>query len=167
MEKLQEAAENSQDKIKPIMDLVRDIGDINAGVVEQRQFLNNYTSYDGGKSYSQYTVLKMMKAYKEDVQQADKEAIQELETSNAQLLQQNKELREALETKWINVKDRLPEEGGRYWCYVEGYGDLGVYHYQWNCSYDPHDNKFWDRHLDNGDKATHWMPLPESPIKTP
>lgn len=79
-----------------ILRKVRGIADRHADVVEQRKFLDNYTSYDGGKSYSQYTVLKMMKAYKEDVE--------------AQLLQQNKELREALVYARIDLNNGRNKE---------------------------------------------------------
>ena len=37
--------------------------------------------------------------------------------------------------KWIPVSERLPEDSGRYWCYVEEQNDLGKSHYQWNCSW--------------------------------
>lgn len=32
--------------------------------------------------------------------------------------------------KWIPVSERLPEDSGRYWCYVEEQNDLGKSHYQ-------------------------------------
>ncbi|HIB8858213.1 TPA: DUF551 domain-containing protein, partial [Klebsiella pneumoniae] len=37
--------------------------------------------------------------------------------------------------KWIPVSERMPEDSGRYWCYVEEQNDLGKSHYQWNCSW--------------------------------
>lgn len=36
---------------------------------------------------------------------------------------------------WIPVSERMPEESGRYWCYVEEQNSLGKSHYQWNCSW--------------------------------
>ena len=80
-----------------------------------------------------------------------------LQESSAQLLQQNKELREDLESKWISVKDRLPDSGMPVLIYDDGIGigfrrdkrffGLDVYKYEHN--------------------VTYWMPLPENPIKTP
>jgi hypothetical protein len=62
---------------------------------------------------------------------------------------------------WISVEDRLPEEGNRYWCYVEEINSLGKSHFQWNCYYDE-TNKTWSDNFKTM-KVTHWMPLPESP----
>lgn len=60
---------------------------------------------------------------------------------------------------WIPVSERLPEEGGRYWCYVEEQNSLGKSHYQWNCSW----NKgAWSDKALTG-RVTHWMPLPDAP----
>ena len=84
----------------------------------------------------------------------------------------NKELEEAVKTEldeqeiedsWISVEDRLPEEGGRYWCYVEEITDLGISHYQWNCYYHPTDKSWSDRFVPM--YVTHWRPLPEPPKK--
>ncbi|MEG1251635.1 MAG: hypothetical protein RSE37_23655, partial [Citrobacter sp.] len=36
---------------------------------------------------------------------------------------------------WIPVSERMPDEIGRYWCYVEEQNSLGKSHYQWNCSW--------------------------------
>ena len=61
--------------------------------------------------------------------------------------------------QWIPVSERLPGEIGRYWCYVEEQNELGVSHYQWNCS--------WNGAEWSGDGltcvVTHWMPLPAPP----
>ena len=65
--------------------------------------------------------------------------------------------------EWISIKDRLPKEGGRYWCYLEHQNDLGLSHFQWNCSYNENEKRFSDRYLIDGEKVTHWMPLPEPP----
>lgn len=61
---------------------------------------------------------------------------------------------------WISVSERLPEEGGRYWCYVEEQTDLGKSHYQWNCSWNG--ERWWVEGEDGG-IVTHWMPLPAAP----
>lgn len=60
---------------------------------------------------------------------------------------------------WIPVSDRLPEEGGRYWCYVEEQNSLGKSHYQWNCSWN---GEIWGGAMMYG-RVTHWMPLPAAP----
>ncbi|HCQ8472437.1 TPA: DUF551 domain-containing protein [Klebsiella michiganensis] len=61
--------------------------------------------------------------------------------------------------KWIPVSERLPEEGGRYWCYVEEQNSLGKSHYQWNCSWN---GDVWSDNALTG-RVTHWMPLPAAP----
>ncbi|KZQ76116.1 hypothetical protein A3N52_10275 [Klebsiella aerogenes] len=60
---------------------------------------------------------------------------------------------------WIPVSERLPEEGGRYWCYVEEQNSLGESHYQWNCSWN---GEIWGGAMMYG-RVTHWMPLPAAP----
>lgn len=60
---------------------------------------------------------------------------------------------------WIPVSERLPEEGGRYWCYVEEQNSLGKSHYQWNCSWN---ECAWSDKALTG-RVTHWMPLPAAP----
>lgn len=61
--------------------------------------------------------------------------------------------------KWISVSERLPEEGGRYWCYVEEQNSLGKSHYQWNCSWN---GEIWGGAMMHG-RVTHWMELPAAP----
>lgn len=61
--------------------------------------------------------------------------------------------------KWIPVSERVPEEGGRYWCYVEEQNSLGKSHYQWNCSWN---GDVWSDKALTG-RVTHWMPLPAAP----
>ncbi|HCQ8432990.1 DUF551 domain-containing protein [Klebsiella oxytoca] len=61
---------------------------------------------------------------------------------------------------WIPVSEKLPEESGRYWCYVEEQTDLGKSHYQWNCSWNG--ERWWVEGEDGG-IVTHWMPLPAAP----
>ncbi|EMS9660214.1 DUF551 domain-containing protein [Klebsiella aerogenes] len=60
---------------------------------------------------------------------------------------------------WVPVSERLPEEGGRYWCYVEEQNSLGKSHYQWNCSWN---GEIWGGAMMYG-RVTHWMPLPAAP----
>lgn len=61
---------------------------------------------------------------------------------------------------WIPVSERLPEDSGRYWCYVEEQNDLGKSHYQWNCSWN---GERWWVESEGGGIVTHWMPLPNPP----
>lgn len=63
---------------------------------------------------------------------------------------------------WIPVSEQLPEECGRYWCYVEEQTDLGKSHYQWNCSWNG--ERWWVEGEDGG-IVTHWMPLPAAPLE--
>lgn len=60
---------------------------------------------------------------------------------------------------WIPVSERMPEEGGRYWCYVEEQNSLGKSHYQWNCSWN--EGAWSDKALTG--RVTHWMPMPSAP----
>jgi hypothetical protein len=68
-----------------------------------------------------------------------------------------------MNNKWISVEKNLPKEGGRYWCYLEHQTDLGLSHFQWNCSYNEVSKTFSDRYLTDGEKVTHWQPLPNPP----
>lgn len=61
---------------------------------------------------------------------------------------------------WIPCSERMPEEIGRYWCYVEEQNSLGKSHYQWNCSWNG--DRWWVE-SENGGRVTHWMPLPAAP----
>ncbi|MGQ4856044.1 DUF551 domain-containing protein [Enterobacter roggenkampii] len=61
---------------------------------------------------------------------------------------------------WIPCIERIPEEVGRYWCYVEEQNSLGKSHYQWNCSWNG--DRWWVE-SENGGRVTHWMPLPAAP----
>lgn len=65
----------------------------------------------------------------------------------------------AIPDTWIPVSERLPEEGGRYWCYVEEQNSLGKSHYQWNCSWN---GEIWGGAMMYG-RVTHWMPMPAAP----
>ncbi|HHG9538314.1 TPA: DUF551 domain-containing protein [Enterobacter hormaechei subsp. xiangfangensis] len=68
--------------------------------------------------------------------------------------------RDELPEGWVACSERMPEESGRYWCYVEEINDLGKSHYQWNCSWNG--DRWWVE-SDNGGRVTHWMPLPAAP----
>ncbi|EOY8510969.1 DUF551 domain-containing protein [Enterobacter hormaechei] len=61
---------------------------------------------------------------------------------------------------WVACSERVPEESGRYWCYVEEQNDLGKSHYQWNFSWNG--DRWWVE-SENGGRVTHWMPLPAAP----
>lgn len=61
---------------------------------------------------------------------------------------------------WIPCSERMPEEIGRYWCYVEEQNSLGKSHYQWNCSWNG--DRWWVE-SENGGRVTHWMPLQAAP----
>lgn len=61
---------------------------------------------------------------------------------------------------WVACSERMPEEIGRYWCYVEEQNSLGKSHYQWNCSWNG--DRWWVE-CENGGRVTHWMPLPAAP----
>lgn len=65
---------------------------------------------------------------------------------------------------WIPCSERMPEEIGRYWCYVEEQNSLGKSHYQWNCSWNG--DRWWVE-SESGGRVTHWMPLQEPPKQTP
>ncbi|WP_313471269.1 DUF551 domain-containing protein [Atlantibacter hermannii] len=65
----------------------------------------------------------------------------------------------AIPDGWIPVSERMPEEYGRYWCYVEEQNSLGKSHYQWNCSWN---GDVWSDPALTG-RVTHWMPLPAAP----
>lgn len=60
---------------------------------------------------------------------------------------------------WINVKDKLPDEGGRYLGWVIELNELGLSEFPWNVSYSQGE---WSDNLISY-KVTHWMPLPEKP----
>lgn len=59
-------------------------------------------------------------------------------------------------SEWINCDDRLPELGANYMneTVLVFYGEIGSININSMMS---------DRWLVNGDKVTHWMPLPQPP----
>ncbi|ENT2476801.1 DUF551 domain-containing protein [Enterobacter hormaechei] len=61
---------------------------------------------------------------------------------------------------WVACSELMPEESGRYWCYVEEQNDLGKSHYQWNCAWNG--KRWWVEH-EGGGRVTHWQPLPAAP----
>lgn len=65
--------------------------------------------------------------------------------------------------EWIDVNDGMPEEAGRYWCYVKHLTDTGFSYFQWNCDYNPQLRRFSDMTLKDGEQITHWRPLPAPP----
>ena len=67
-----------------------------------------------------------------------------------------------VEREWISVEERLPQESGRYWCYVVHFGELGRSSEQVNCSYSER-HGFTEKL--NPMNVTHWMPLPQRPQK--
>ena len=67
---------------------------------------------------------------------------------------------EGVEREWISVEERLPQESGRYWCYVVHFGELGRSSEQVNCSYSER-HGFTEKL--NPMNVTHWMPLPKRP----
>lgn len=62
-------------------------------------------------------------------------------------------------TKWISVKDRLPELGERVIC-TDGYAVFEQYRVESSCVYG-----MWDRFglKSPMQEVTHWMPLPTPP----
>ena len=62
-------------------------------------------------------------------------------------------------SKWISVKDGLPEEADRYLCNIKSFAFPGLF-YQAILKYDKHG--FQEGHIYTDD-VTHWMPLPEPP----
>lgn len=61
--------------------------------------------------------------------------------------------------EWIKCSDRMPDEFGRYWCFIEEQNCLGKSHYQWNCSWN---GAQWSE-SDLTGQVTHWIPLPAAP----
>ena len=57
-------------------------------------------------------------------------------------------------SEWISVKDRLPEDGLEVLVFCDGrICVMDMYGTDWWC-----EGYHWD-----GDRPTHWMPLPEPP----
>ena len=64
-----------------------------------------------------------------------------------------------IQDTWIPVRERNPNDIGRYWCYVEDQKSHGEYSYQWSCSWN---GSYWSGAMMHG-RVTHWMPLPAAP----
>lgn len=73
-----------------------------------------------------------------------------------QILKQRRNYETEKENRWISVKDRLPEEEGKYLiCCSDGYQTTAEY-----------ENKTWlvyTGRYEEIEDVTHWMPLPEPP----
>ena len=71
--------------------------------------------------------------------------------------------------KWISVKDRLPEDDGKYMVWYKGELDICEFDVEsqtFGYTYDDYDEMYshlvcWDDGMDKD--ITHWMPLPELP----
>jgi hypothetical protein len=64
---------------------------------------------------------------------------------------------------WTSVDEQLPNESGRYWCYVKHLTDIGTSYFQWNCDYNAQLRRFSDMTLTDGEQITHWRILPAAP----
>ena len=73
---------------------------------------------------------------------------------------------EDMADKWISVKDRLPEESGRYLGYLKGLKDLGNSFSIINVAFNTNhkDSTAWTEHGEVLQYITHWMPLPNKPL---
>lgn len=89
----------------------------------------------------------------------------EFKWDNTEWLDETGQSQQPGREEWISVDERLPTEGGRYWCYVEEITDLGRGYFQWNCAFNQNGRLFTDKSLCNGERITHWRPLPEPPKK--
>lgn len=64
-------------------------------------------------------------------------------------------------SKWINVKEQLPEENKLIIIFDEGFGiniafrRFSSIHYEWS--------SMWDENYQFFSEVTHWMPLPNKP----
>lgn len=71
--------------------------------------------------------------------------------------------------RWISVKDRLPEDDGKYMVWYKGELDICEFDVEsqtFGYTYDDYDEMYshlvcWDDGMDKD--ITHWMPLPEPP----
>ena len=68
-----------------------------------------------------------------------------------------KEVHKSIVNKWNDAIKNPPKESGRYWCYVSEVNDLGISHFEWNCSYDAQEN-IWQDNL-KSINVTHWTEL--------
>ncbi|MCP4989849.1 MAG: DUF551 domain-containing protein [Colwellia sp.] len=66
-------------------------------------------------------------------------------------------------SEWISVEDALPEECGRYLCYLTEQTSLGQSGFWWNCSYNSYDKRWGGEGLYGGETVTHWMHPPDTP----
>lgn len=68
-----------------------------------------------------------------------------------------------MERAWKNALVNPPQEGGRYWCYVEENTENGKSHFQWNCSYNPNDGWKVDMLEKLGAKVLYYTDLLDNP----
>ncbi|SAG70243.1 Protein of uncharacterised function (DUF551) [Enterobacter hormaechei] len=126
--------------------------------VEARDFI------DGGWSCQEYVELGR---FQEAMLQGAENAESPTTMKTAPALDSSPKIAESpsgnypvIQDGWVACSERMPEESGRYWCYVEEQNDLGKSHYQWNCSWNG--DRWWVE-SENGGRVTHWMPLPAAP----
>lgn len=61
---------------------------------------------------------------------------------------------------WININDRLPDDGAMVNIFVPNYGQCTGY-----MSKNVHNTTWWCRAMNQNVHPTHWMPLAASPLK--
>jgi hypothetical protein len=107
---------------------------------------NRYTNYLAGAEWA-------LSQPKEDKDLLDKmyNYLKDLQTPNVSLEQK------PVESEWISVEDRLPEYGSYLCCDIDNWVEV---------CYIRFDRTDW--HSENTDRVrtpTHWMPLPNKPLK--
>lgn len=124
-------------------------------IVADSKRLPRRKEWISGQQYS-YVLLEEVEAIVDDVCRAAMLASAEHDTPALNSVQSVA----TVPGKWIPVSEQMPEDSGRYWCYVEEQNDLGKSHYQWNCSWNG--DRWWVE-SEGGGIVTHWMPLPAAP----
>ena len=71
---------------------------------------------------------------------------------------------EVRRSSWIDANERLPNETGRYWCYVKANTDTGISHEQDNCAFNVDEQQWYSESWKGGEKVTYWRDLMEPPI---
>jgi hypothetical protein len=66
------------------------------------------------------------------------------------------------ERTWKNAILNPPTESNRYWCFCEEQTDLGMSHYQLNCSYNEFEKR-WSNEVVNC-KVLYWVGLAPNPL---
>ena len=68
--------------------------------------------------------------------------------------------------QWKDAINNPPKQPDRYWCYVEEVTENGKSYFQWNCSYNPDENRWGIDMLEElGAKVIHWTELLDPPKK--